>query len=514
MTTAAGRDTVAYIVKCALPAGDSLVKQDQDGTSYTFSGGLGICPAWKNGGIAGNAQCVEGISACVMAHLNTAGVHVPLWLDSPISSIGWGVDRFDYPMQEGTFFGDIFDAGSRSGIGKPGLTGPLAYYCDGAGFPAGADGVVAGRLGANQANAPYKNPFGVGALCQTAPGTTPQYSKGVIGSCPPQVTNPPASGCPDGYSTIQANGGVWNYPITVWRNNHYRPQFDTGYQYTLSPSSAPSQVLDTGTSAPIQIWNASADLPSSAFTLAPSGGGWTIAPLANPALCLDAGSGAPGAGVDLVSCNGSPGQSFTITPDAQSGDFFLKAANTGRCVQIRSGATAPGSAVEVADCAGTAGQKFDIHASTFAPADGAQFNFEQGAQGWTLSGSPGIGLAATNVVSFAGDQSLAIGMNGPAGAVFAFATSPVPPAGAVVTFNFYVPPASPIRGVQPFVQQGPAGNWAWTGNYQPIGNLKPGAWNRLELQVPAQAQPLWRVGFFVATGWTGAATVYVDSIAW
>ena len=56
MTTAAGRKTVAYLVKCALAANDSLVKQDQNGTNYTFAGGIGLCPAWKNGGVAGNAS--------------------------------------------------------------------------------------------------------------------------------------------------------------------------------------------------------------------------------------------------------------------------------------------------------------------------------------------------------------------------------------------------------------------------------------------------------------------------
>ena len=82
-----------------------------------------------------------------MAHVNTAGVHVPLWMDSTMSSIGWGVDRTNYPMQEGTFFGDIIDTGALTATSKPGVTAPVGYYCDGAGYPAGANGVVAGRIG-------------------------------------------------------------------------------------------------------------------------------------------------------------------------------------------------------------------------------------------------------------------------------------------------------------------------------------------------------------------------------
>src|SRR6185503_8085636 len=46
MTTSGGRKTITYLVKCALGASDSLVKQDQNGTNYTFAGGLGLCPAW------------------------------------------------------------------------------------------------------------------------------------------------------------------------------------------------------------------------------------------------------------------------------------------------------------------------------------------------------------------------------------------------------------------------------------------------------------------------------------
>src|SRR6185312_12051405 len=37
-TTTLGRTQVAYLVRCALPAGASIVKRDQNGVSYTFTG--------------------------------------------------------------------------------------------------------------------------------------------------------------------------------------------------------------------------------------------------------------------------------------------------------------------------------------------------------------------------------------------------------------------------------------------------------------------------------------------
>src|SRR6266851_2802630 len=44
MTTDGGRQTVSYLVLCALAAGDTLEKQDQNGTWYTYSGAIGLAP--------------------------------------------------------------------------------------------------------------------------------------------------------------------------------------------------------------------------------------------------------------------------------------------------------------------------------------------------------------------------------------------------------------------------------------------------------------------------------------
>ena len=47
----------------------------------------------------------------MMAHVNTAGVHIPIWLTSEAPQIGWGLDLVNYPKQEGTFFGNIIETG-------------------------------------------------------------------------------------------------------------------------------------------------------------------------------------------------------------------------------------------------------------------------------------------------------------------------------------------------------------------------------------------------------------------
>ena len=57
MTTDAGRKTVSYMVRCALAAGDTLVKQDQNGANYTFAGGIGLAPQYKTSGCT--KDCLE-----------------------------------------------------------------------------------------------------------------------------------------------------------------------------------------------------------------------------------------------------------------------------------------------------------------------------------------------------------------------------------------------------------------------------------------------------------------------
>jgi hypothetical protein len=387
MTTSSGRKTIAYLVKCALASNDSLVKADQNGNNYTFAGGIGLCPAWKNGGVSTDPVCMEGLSACIMAHVNTAGVHVPLWLDSSDAAIGWGIDRTNFPMQEGTFFGDILDTGVLTNLSKPSVTAPVAYFCDGAGFPAGASGVVAGRLGASQSGAPYVNPFGNGALCQNNSLSVGQFSNGVGGSCPSGSNSNPGAGCPDGYKalTTNGNGAVWQHGITVWRNNNYTPVFDTSYQYALAPTVTQGMVVDCGTN-PIQQYGASAKLPTSVFNMTATGSNWTLAPASNPGQCLDAGAGTNGTGIAMASCNGSAQQAWSISPDVQSGNFFVKVTSTNRCMTVRGANTAAGAVMEVDDCASSTSQKFAIQATVI----GSDTSNQTGTGGST-GGTTGTG---------------------------------------------------------------------------------------------------------------------------
>src|SRR5581483_5655457 len=116
MNSASGRSTVSYLVRCALPANRSITKQDLLGASYTFTGQIGVAPEWESGTCG--MDCQQQVSACMLAHVNTSGQHITLWLDGDSSAIGWGRST-DYPYQEGSFFGNIF------------VSPPTAYYCNG-----------------------------------------------------------------------------------------------------------------------------------------------------------------------------------------------------------------------------------------------------------------------------------------------------------------------------------------------------------------------------------------------
>jgi hypothetical protein len=198
MTSSSGRQTISYMVRCALPLGHAVIKTDDQGVPYTFLGQIGVAPEWESGQCG--QDCQENVSACMLAHVNTSGQHIALWLDSNNPAIGYGRNT-SFPYQEGSFFGNIF------------ASPPQAYFCNGKDFELG---VVPGRLGAGQAAAPYKNPF---------PGT---------GYCQDYCTGAPSPHTGDGYQACYG----FNHVVTVWRN------FDPATSYKIC-NRADGRCLDT-----------------------------------------------------------------------------------------------------------------------------------------------------------------------------------------------------------------------------------------------------------------------------
>ena len=188
VNSSSGRNTLSYIVRCALPSGHSISARDSGGTTYSFSGSIGVAPEWETGTC--NTTCQERMTGCLLAHVNTSGVHIPIWLDSE-GAIGWGQNS-SYPFQEGSFFGNIF------------VSPPKGYFCNGKDFSAGT---VPGRLGVGQNNAPYMDPFGTPGPCASSCASSSAYTNGVA----------------DGYSYCYG----YSHVVTVWRN------FDVNTQYSI-----------------------------------------------------------------------------------------------------------------------------------------------------------------------------------------------------------------------------------------------------------------------------------------
>ena len=214
MNSSAGRTTVSYMVRCALPSGHTITARDSNGTSYSFTGQIGVAPGWETGNC--DATCQERVTACMLAHVNTSGQHISLWLDSE-GVIGWG-ENSSYPYQEGSFFGNIF------------VSPPVADFCNGKDFDLGT---VPGRLGVGQNNAPYKNAFWTGALCQY--------------NC--TAADSPNSN--DGFKQCL----TYKHVVTVWRN------FDPNTQYKICNKTTARclEVASSSTSAGAAIqqrtWN-------------------------------------------------------------------------------------------------------------------------------------------------------------------------------------------------------------------------------------------------------------------
>jgi hypothetical protein len=149
------------------------------------------------------------------------------------------------------------------------------------------------------------------------------------------------------------------------------------------------------------------------------------------------------------------------------------------------------------------------------PTDGAQYHFEQDAQGWTSSSTMITG-ATSSTQAFAGSRSLAVDFSGSGTGVATMKVeNPGASAGSTVTFRLWIPAGSTISWVQPFVQQGSATGYAFTGNWQSGTSLIPEAWNTLTVTVPSNAvMPLYQLGiqFNTTAAWTG--TVYIDSVSW
>ena len=116
-----------YLVRCALPEGQSLTFTDSaTGQSYTWTGGLGVAPDWAAGGAATVAE-QQVVSACLAAHVNKYGLHVPLSVlgrnaTGQLIPVTWE-ELTTFSRREACFFGNLFtDEGVHVGTDRGSLS--------------------------------------------------------------------------------------------------------------------------------------------------------------------------------------------------------------------------------------------------------------------------------------------------------------------------------------------------------------------------------------------------------
>jgi hypothetical protein len=101
-----------YLVKCAVPAGQSRIFVDPStGATHTWEGLLGLAPGWASGHAPTQAE-QQLVSACLAAHTNKYGMHVPLSVlgrTAQQQSIPYTAEELQsFPRREGCFFGNLF----------------------------------------------------------------------------------------------------------------------------------------------------------------------------------------------------------------------------------------------------------------------------------------------------------------------------------------------------------------------------------------------------------------------
>jgi hypothetical protein len=113
-------DVVDYVVKCALPHGDSVT----DGGNDTHEGLYGLAPSWKTAPLDTASQ--RWMTACMLEHLNGLGQHWSIMLTGNHTSLAPipDQDTTSYDLDESAAFGNLF-------TGKWSLLAPAftAYVC-------------------------------------------------------------------------------------------------------------------------------------------------------------------------------------------------------------------------------------------------------------------------------------------------------------------------------------------------------------------------------------------------
>lgn len=99
------RDTVRYLVECALPSGHAIEKDvEGEPEPLPFYGAIGLAPEWETEGC--DQDCQEWVSACLLARTNVTGQTVQIWVKGDHEALGW--EAPEGALLEAGFYGNLF----------------------------------------------------------------------------------------------------------------------------------------------------------------------------------------------------------------------------------------------------------------------------------------------------------------------------------------------------------------------------------------------------------------------
>jgi hypothetical protein len=100
-----------YVVRCAVPAGQTRSYTSPTGVTYTWAGSLGLLPGWSSGLPATETE-QQVLTACLAAHTNKYGLQISISVlgrDAQGNAIAYTTKEMDtYSEKEACFFGNVF----------------------------------------------------------------------------------------------------------------------------------------------------------------------------------------------------------------------------------------------------------------------------------------------------------------------------------------------------------------------------------------------------------------------
>jgi hypothetical protein len=144
-----------------------------------------------------------------------------------------------------------------------------------------------------------------------------------------------------------------------------------------------------------------------------------------------------------------------------------------------------------------------------------QYEFEVDVQSWRIEGEAGTIFRRSGDQFNRGAASLAVDFNGLPGNLRIFVNDVTVPANTPVDFHLRLPDGCVPASVQPYMVEGEATAYRWTGAWYPGESYHPGQWDAVGFTVPADVtNPVGSLGLDFAVPLGCSGTVYVDTVGW